>query len=112
VPAASANPLALTAGEDRRPVAFSSSQADLFQRRRRQRPAVATDAEGDVVNHGSPWQEACVLKDHPYIGAHTLQRDVVSEDAPRAGSLQTRDDPEQRALAASAFADDGNELSG
>ena len=63
-----------------------------------------------VVEDGPPSEQDRRLKDHPHGGNRTDDRAPVHGDATGRGRPQSRDDPQQRRLAAAGGADQGDQL--
>jgi hypothetical protein len=106
--------LLLSAGENRRPlrtlVAKAYFDKGIFGARLcTRRCAVATKADFDIRKDASPGQQPRLLKHHADV---FRARCFAEADAPGTDGFKTRDQAQQRTLAAAAAADDRDELSG
>ena len=72
--------------------------------------ALHLQAPGDIAGDGLPRKERELLEHHAAIGAGTMHFPAVQLDAPRLGGDEAAHDVQQRALAAAARADDGDEF--
>src|SRR6478735_5189180 len=73
------------------------------------RPPLQFQAEADIALHGTPGQQRSILEHHGPIGARAGDLSAVNVDrAARAGD-QPGEGEQQRALAATARSDDGDE---
>ncbi len=104
--------LFLPAGKNRRPLRPLVGKADLGQRLLGPRQSIrrfslAAEADLDIRKNPCPRQQARLLKHH----AHVIRlRSLAETDAAGIDVLEPRDQAQQRALAAAAAADDGDEL--
>jgi len=69
-------------------------------------------AEGNVVHYAHPGEEPRLLEHHPAIGCGTCDGDSVDKDAALTWVCKACYEIEQGALAATGWADDGDELPG
>lgn len=67
-------------------------------------------AEGNVVHYAHPGEEPRLLEHHPAIGCGTCDGDSVNEDTAFTWVCKASYEIEQGALAATGWADDGDEL--
>src|ERR1019366_4321557 len=74
------------------------------------RHSLFLEAVGNVAGDGAPGKERVALEDDAALRPGAGDRVVVEQDLARARREKTADQVEQRALAAAARADDGDEL--
>src|SRR5690606_16058415 len=67
--------------------------------------------EGDVLAHGEPRHQEGLLEDHPGVRT-VVALGVGPLDGTAIEVIETRDDPQQRRLAATAAAEHDEELAG
>ncbi len=104
--------LALASGQARRPLAGTVRQAHLGEHLAATLLRARGQAQGDVVQHAPPWQQARFLEHDAGVAVQSIDGPAVDLQRSGAGALQAGDEPQQRALAAAAAADDGDELAG
>ena len=76
----------------------------------RLRHALHRKPEPDIVAHRQPGKQRVFLEHHDDAGLRPRDRLAVERDAAGGQRLESRDQFEQRALAASARPEDGDEL--
>ncbi len=74
------------------------------------RCAALAQPEGDVLPHGQPRKQRVGLKHHATIGAWAGDFAPVECDPSAGRPIEAGDDPEQRRLAATGRAEDGDEV--
>src|SRR5258706_11217328 len=68
------------------------------------------DRELDVAERGQPGHQRMALKDHRAVKARTIDVLAGGDDVPRGRRVETREDVEDRRLAAPRVPDDAGEL--
>ena len=102
--------LALPARQPRGPVVQAVGKADLGQHVGRRRLLTCRQAQRHVVNHPAPRQQARVLEHHADVAPQTFYLLRIERDEALRRRLQPGHQAEQRAFAAAAAANDGDEL--
>ena len=107
--------LPLAAGQDRRPVAGAVGQADLGEHARSARSRASSprgepgQADRDIVDDARPGQQPRLLE-HDARALCASAPPAPWSSVPRRRLVEPGEQPQQRALAAAALADDGEEL--
>ncbi|MNN00652.1 hypothetical protein D3C81_1132520 [compost metagenome] len=108
--------LPLAAGQPCRPRLCAVGQAHLRQHFGRLATPRARQGQRHVVQHALPRQQARILEHHAHVGAalaaafRVVLRVTVDRNGAGIGAFQPRHQPQQRALAAAAAPDDGDEF--
>ena len=76
----------------------------------RARQAALAQAEADVVQHRQPGEQRVALEHHAAVGAGAVDALAVEQHLAGGRVVQPGDDAQQRALAAAAGAEDGDEV--
>ena len=109
--------LLLPARQHGRPLRRLVGQPDLgkrgFRPSRARRPHLRAGAEADlhIRQHARPGQQPRLLEHHPHV-RRCLRALLLELEAAGVVAVEAGDQPQQRALAAAAAADDGDELAG
>ena len=101
--------LLLASGEGQRPVARTIRKPDLIQRLKARLRCVTPHGESHIVDHPLPREQARILKHHRGVRRQAGEGFAIQPDCPGVGTVEPGHQPQQRALARAATADDADE---
>jgi len=104
--------LALPARQASRPLLGALGQTDLGQHGLGTRALLGRQAQGHVVEHALPGQQARILEHDAGVGVEAVDGPAVDVELAPGGRLQAGHQAQQSALATAAAAHDGDKLAG
>ncbi len=106
------NALALTAGKDARPFIVAAIKSNRLQGGQRRDAPFSLEAGTDILEDAAPRQQARFLKEKARVGDLPRIHSAIDGNHPHRRDIESCDETKQRALAATAMADNRQKFAG